>query len=86
MRGLLGSFNGDGFVLHVRWRNGELQANTTRRPGLPAPQPMPLRLLSRDELLFEAGPYVGELAALERDGTGRVTGWEVCTYRFDRVD
>jgi hypothetical protein len=47
---------------------------------------MPLRLLTPDELLFEAGPYVGETAALERDESGRVTGWEVCTYRFDRVE
>jgi hypothetical protein len=47
---------------------------------------MPLRLLTPDELLFEAGPYVGETAALERDASGRVTGWEVCTYRFARVD
>ena len=85
-RGLLGRFNGDGFVLRVRWRNGALEANTPRRPGLAAPQPMPLRLLTPDELLFEAGPYVGEMAALERDPAGRVTGWEVCTYRFDRVD
>ena len=53
----------------------------------PSPVPTnPLRLLTRDELLFEAGPYVGELAALQRDDNGRVTGWEVCTYRFDRVD
>ncbi len=86
VRGLVGSFNGDGFVLNVRWRNGALEANTPRRPGLPAPQPMPLRLVSRDELLFEGGPYVGEPAVLDRDPDGRVTGWEVCTYRFDRVD
>jgi CubicO group peptidase (beta-lactamase class C family) len=86
MRGLLGRFNGDGFVLRVRWRNGALEANTPRRPGLAPPKPMPLRLLTPDELLFEAGPYVGETAALERDESGRVTGWEVCTYRFDRVE
>jgi hypothetical protein len=36
-------------------------------------------------LLLEGGPYVGETAARERDAGGRVTGWEVCTYRCDRV-
>jgi hypothetical protein len=86
VRGLLGRFMGDGFVLTVRWRNGGIVTNLPRRPGLPAPVPMPARLVARNALVFDAGPYVGEVAALEREPDGRVTGWEVCTYRFDRVD
>jgi CubicO group peptidase (beta-lactamase class C family) len=85
VRGLLGRYWGDTMELTVRWRDGRLFVTLPRRPGLPAPTPMPVRLTGANTLLFEGGPYVGETAALERDPDGRVTGWEVCTYRYDRV-
>jgi hypothetical protein len=86
VRGLLGRYWGDTMEFRVRWRDGRIEVTRPRRPGLPPPSVMPVRLTGRNTLLFEGGPYVGETAALERDPDGRVTGWEVCTYRFDRVD
>jgi CubicO group peptidase (beta-lactamase class C family) len=84
--GLLGRYWGDTLDFRVRWRNGRVEVRIPKRPGLPARPPMRARLVARDRLLFDDGPYVGEIAQLERDPDGRVTGWEVCTYRFDRVD
>jgi hypothetical protein len=84
--GLLGVYFGDTLEFRVRWRNGGVEVTRPKPPGLPASPPMRARLVAWDELVFDDGPYVGESAALERDGSGRVTGWEVCTYRFDRVD
>ena len=86
VEGLLGTYWGDTMEFRVRWRGGRVSISLPKRPGLPAPTPMPARLTGRNALLFEGGPYVGETAALEREADGRVTGWEVCTYRFERVD
>jgi CubicO group peptidase (beta-lactamase class C family) len=85
VRGLLGRYWGDGLDFRVRWRNGRIEVRLPRRPGLPTRPPLRARLVARNQLLFDDGPYVGEVAQLERDADGRVTGWEVCTYRYDRV-
>jgi CubicO group peptidase (beta-lactamase class C family) len=84
--GLLGRYWGDTMEFRVRWRDGGIVVTLQRRPGLQPPTPMRARLTGRNALVFDGGPYVGETAVLKRDDDGRVTGWEVCTYRFDRVD
>jgi CubicO group peptidase (beta-lactamase class C family) len=86
VRGLLGRYWGDTLDFRVRWRGGRIEVRLPPRKGLPARPSMRARLVGRDQLLFDGGPYVGEIAQLDRDVDGRVTGWEVCTYRFDRVD
>jgi CubicO group peptidase (beta-lactamase class C family) len=86
VEGLLGRYWGDTLDFSVRWHDGGIVVTRPRRPGLPPPSPMPARLTGRNTLVFDDGPYVGEAAILERDRNGRVIGWEVCTYRFDRAD
>jgi CubicO group peptidase (beta-lactamase class C family) len=84
--GLIGRYWGDTMEFRVRWHDGGIVVTLPPRAGLPSPSPMRARLTSPRAMVFDGGPYVGETATLERDPSGRVTGWEVCTYRFDRID
>jgi hypothetical protein len=36
-------------------------------------------------LVFGDGPYAGEEMIVERDASGRVLGWEACTYWYSRL-
>jgi D-alanyl-D-alanine carboxypeptidase len=82
---LLGRYWGDTSLATLVWRDGKLYMSPELRKGLPK---LPDRGITRTddgELRFDDGPYVGENLHLERDSSGRITGFEVCTYLFTRV-
>lgn len=86
VREVLGRYFGDGIELRLAWRAGRLVGVTPIREGLAADAPMPLEPAGPQRWRFvERGPYVGEDLTLERDQSGRITGFEVCTYRFERL-
>jgi CubicO group peptidase (beta-lactamase class C family) len=80
---LLGRYAGDATVLYLAWRKGTLVAESEPLGGRrPAHE---IRRTAGGSLVFAEGPYAGEPMEVFRDESGRVTGFEVCTYRFKKV-
>jgi D-alanyl-D-alanine carboxypeptidase len=82
---LLGRYWGDTFLVTLVWRDGKLYMSTELREGLPAYPDHGITRTDDGELRVDDGPYAGEQLNFERDTSGRVTGFEVCTYLFTRV-
>jgi CubicO group peptidase (beta-lactamase class C family) len=82
---LLGRYHGDGAVLGIVWERGKLLGRWEAREGLPAGTPFELTEAGPEAWRCEGGPYVGEVAHVDRDTSGRVRGLDVATYRFERL-
>jgi len=83
---LLGRYWGDGEVVSLVWKGGNLVGQWPLREGLTRGPDMTLEREDRDVYRFvDHGPYVGELLRVERDDYGRVRGFEVCTYGYRRL-
>ena len=83
---IFGRYWGDGEVVSLLWKGGNLVGQWPLREGLTRGPDMTLEREDRDVYRFvDHGPYVGELLRVERDDYGRVRGFEVCTYGYRRL-
>jgi CubicO group peptidase (beta-lactamase class C family) len=81
-----GTFAGDGSTIVLASLGEELVARWPGSDGPLAPGAVRLVPTGDDRFVFvDGGPYVGEELEFERDSSGRITGFEACTYRFDRI-
>jgi CubicO group peptidase (beta-lactamase class C family) len=83
---ILGRYASFGQILTLTWRGGRLLAEAPAREGLPTQRPMELRPEGRDAFRFVgAGPYVGEVMRIRRAADGRIVGFDVCAYPYERL-
>jgi CubicO group peptidase (beta-lactamase class C family) len=82
---LLGRYWGDTSLVTLLWRKGKLYMSPEPREGLPKAPDHGVTQTDDGELRVDDGPYAGEKLYPERDASGRVIGFEVCTYLFNRV-
>jgi CubicO group peptidase (beta-lactamase class C family) len=83
---LLGRYVGDrGMVLTVAWMDDHMVVDWPSMQGLPPPARGSVVADEEGRLVFRDGPYAGEELIVERDASGRVLGWEACTYWYSRL-
>ncbi len=83
---IIGRYWGDASLVELKWRAGELVAEWPARPGVVGATRVLLAADGPDRFRFvDGGPYIGESLTFTRGPDDRITGFEVCTYDFNRL-
>jgi hypothetical protein len=83
IRALVGRYWGDGTTLVLAWEGNGMIAQWEAPDGMLSPA-MPFDVAGPDLLRSQAGPFLGEMAMVERDDVGKVVRLRISGYVYER--